>query len=596
MKTRRFPIAVLALACAAAACQKSEMEQPAALSAPGKHTVRITASLAADTKTTLSQDGEGHYLGSWEKGDQIYIIEMVRGVSADGTDILEGNSSFVTTDALTAGGETATFSASFDPYYWESTMTPEELAGYTFTYTYLGATINPWYLHGDGDEAYFSLILDSDQDIYAGGYRTSNDMLVSRFTAYSSRPSAIELPFARLGTIVKITLSGFESGDVLKNGTWYTGDNYLSTVNLEDILCYYPQTGSYTYQIPMYMEGSVEDPAFHRIHFTCADDDRPIVADTDGKMDIYLRSLPGEMDDWFGMICTVDRGGTELQFSKQVNLAGMNRKLEFKDAGLTRFEVGLLPALAETIPEYLDYTTSLSANHDGFMAAWEKGAHLSGYECWYQQNGSDEKVNLTVSAIDDDYVGVTVDSGLEPNSYYIYVKGIPEDGYGPKSFDPAFMKEMVIGTPVSLEIAGNATLVTDGFYLIKNRTNWMPAYKDEFAYFQASNTYFGNYYGDSVRATDTEQAWWFQTAYSQEFPGGLDKISFTLGKWYWASSLIEAEVYGIQSDRTEVLLNGTSAETVDNQNYKYNLTGYAGVKVYCAASATLKSIYIDYYK
>ena len=47
---------------------------------------------------------------------------------------------------------------------------------------------------------------------------------------------------------------------------------------------------------------------------------------------------------------------------------------------------------------------------------------------------------------------------------------------------------------------------------------------------------------------------------------------------------------------SEVLLNDTSAETQNDKDYKYDLTGYAGVKIECAASATLRNVYLNYYK
>ena len=55
-------------------------------------------------------------------------------------------------------------------------------------------------------------------------------------------------------------------------------------------------------------------------------------------------------------------------------------------------------------------------------------------------------------------------------------------------------------------------------------------------------------------------------------------------------------MYGIKEDMSEVLLNDTSAETQNDKEYKYDLTGYAGVKLVCPASATLRDVYLNYYK
>lgn len=602
MKIRNLIGAFAALALLAA-CQETEVLQPEIT--PKGHTVQIVASLSEQTKTTLSQDGEGKYMCSWEKGDMIYVYERVRGVSSDGNDVLEGDSGFVISEPLETGGETAVFSVTFDPYYWEDEdiMSKEELADYTFTYTYLASTINPYGLYEDYEtgEEYFYLILNREQTVHSDGYGTADDMLVSKWSVYEGeRPDEISFRFARLGTIVEVTLAGLEPGDVLKSGEWYTGDEFVSTADLEGVMIYYPETGKYGYNSSLEMMEMMEN----FIAFS-VDEDRPIVADENGEAVLHLRCLSGEIDDWFGFMCDIERGGETLTYSRLVSHEDMaGRTLEFKDAGLTKFKVGLKPARAQTMLEDLVYTTAESAEHDGFIAMWETGAHLSGYECYYYDYYYDygetpEIVYLDVKDMGDGYSGVSVKSGMEPGCYALCVKGIPDAASGPQSFD-CFVKLICVGEPVSLELAGNvtydgnATLVDEvsGLYLIKNRDNWTREYADEYAYFVVSNASFST----SICAKDTDLAWSFQTAYSQVFPGGLESIEFTLGKWYYVDIYHESQVYGIKEDMSEVLLNDTLAETQNDKDYKYDLTGYAGVKIECAASATLRNVYLNYYK
>lgn len=602
MKIRNLISAFAALAVLAA-CQETEVLNTEIT--PKGHTVQIVASLSEQTKTTLSQDGEGKYKCSWEKGDVIYVYEKVRGVSSDGNDVLEGGCGFVISEPLETGGETAVFSATFEPYYWENeaVMSKEELADYTFTYTYLASTMNPYGLYEDYEtgEEFFYLMINREQTVHTEGFGTANDMLVSQWSVYEGeRPDEISFRFARLGTIVEVTLTGLQPGDVLKSGEWYTGDEFVSTVDMEGGLAYYPETGKYGYNSSMEIMEMMEN----FIAFS-VDEDRPIVADAKGEAVLHLRCLSGEIDDWFGFICDFERGGETVTYSRLVSHEDMaGRKLEFKDAGLTKFKVGLKPAQAETMIDDLMYTTVESADRDGFVAVWETGAHLSGYECYYYDYYYDygempEKVYLDVIDMGDGYSGVSVDSGMEPGCYALCVQGIPDAASGPQSFD-CFIKLICVGEPVSLELAGNvtydgnATLIDEvsGLYLIKNRNNWITEYADEYAYFIASNISFSS----SLYAKDTDLKWSIQTAYSQEFPGGLESISFTLGKWYYVDTYLEAEVYGIKEDRTEVLLNDTSAETQNDKDYKYDLSGYTGFKIECAASATLDYVYLNYYK
>lgn len=591
-----------ALALLLFSCQKEMETETVAEETPvrANHTVTIHASFGDEaTKTLFSQDGEGKYRTAWEVGDVISIREHVVGVTSDpNLSDIDDYSMWTESDPLTAGGETAEFTASFTPYYWED-MTAEKLATYTFTYTYVACSMPRYSLYTESDVKgeYIPLLMPIQQNIYASGFLTADELLVSRTTdPFTTRPSEISFNFARLGTIVEITLSGLQEGDIVKSGSWYTGDSFIPGVSMENCIAYYPDLQEYVKLVEM--QGEMSGPVFeHRIDFN-AENTPAIVADAEGKAKIYLRCLPGQFNDWFGLLCTVDRGGSDVVLAKEVSLKDLGRSLEFKDGGLTKFSVSLLPAV-DVLPEMVQYTTSNSANRDGFQAVWERGEHVAGYECYYTLWESEERHELPVTAIDADYVGVTVDSGLAPDEYYLHIKGIPEAGYGPASFD-WLEKILVVGETVSLEINGNATLIqtVDGIssYVIKNRTNWYREYADEFAYFLVSNTKFGSYYGGSSTADDRSSLWWFRTAPSQPFPGGLESIEFTLGKWYDASNYIEAEVYGIDALNNEIAIHDTARETVNDKKYKYDLSGFQGVKISCASSATLNSIYLNYYK
>ena len=439
-------IAAIALA-GLASCQKIA-ENAGSSAAP--HTVTIQASLGDVTKTIISQDSEGHFKGAWEAGDVLYVKEFVTGVSSDPNlyDI-DSASGFVATDPLAAGGETATFTATFEPYYWESTFTSEELATYTFTYKYLACSYNPYYMSGDS----LPLLIDPDQEVYAGGYSTADDMLVSRYAEYSARPANISFNFARLGTVVKITIKGLQEGDVVKSGTWYTGDHLMAVVRLEEIVSYNPETGIYRYDIPQYLEGTLDD-CYH-VNFTGSDPSRPIVADANGEAVMYLRVLPGTCDDWFGILCTIDRGGSELQYSKLVDLSSLGRSLTFKDGGLTMFSVDMKPAVVG-LPGPIMYISPKPRT--GFTAIWPADPHAAGYECYYQRYGDYwddvkneyvyyDKVALTPAAGTGELDGmyyVEVPSGLEPDQYNLYVKAIPDASSGLIDFGYA-QKEMYIG-------------------------------------------------------------------------------------------------------------------------------------------------------
>ena len=599
MKAIRLMAAAL-IAAALASCQKEEAVIVKTTAAP--HTVAIKASLGDATKTLISQDSEGHFKGEWEAGDVLYVKEFVTGVSSDpGLYEIDSASGFVATDPLAAGGETATFTATFDPYYWESTLTPEQLATYTFTYKYLACSYNPYYMSGDS----IPLLIDPDQEVYAGGYSTADDMLISRYAEYSSRPANIAFNFARLGTVVKITLKGLQEGDVVKSGTWFTGNHLKAVCRLEGIVSYFPETGKYIYEVPQYMEDMLND-CYH-IRFTSSDPLKPIVADANGEAEMYLRVLPGVCDDWFGIICTVDRGGSELQFSKLADLASMGRSLTFKDGGLTMFSVDMKPAVVG-LPEPIVYISPKPRT--GFTAMWLADAHAAGYECYYQRYGDYwddvkgtyvdyEKIALTPVAGTGELDGmyyVSVPSGLEPDKYTIYVKAIPDSDSGLSDFGFA-EKEMYIGitrdmTWPDVDSYGSPTHLDRSmdpiWKVIEPGEELFPWY------FNVSNlkTNWGQLY-----SADGTSAWTLSTKTESSFQHNGEIHHITLKMSNKATNT--TTVYGISPDGTATVIAQPEAGywSTTEKYYDYDFTGgsYNGFRIESGGPLYVTMLRVYYY-
>ena len=598
MKTMNILAATMVLA-ALASCRKEEIAPEKRIADP--HTVSISASLGDVTRTIITQDSEGHFKGAWEAGDVLYVKEFVTGVSSDpGLYDIDSASGFVATDPLTAGGETATFTATFEPYYWESTLTPEELATYTFTYKYLACSYNPYYMNGDS----IPLLIDPDQEVYAGGYNTADDMLVSRFAEYSTRPTDISFNFARLGTVVKITLKGLQEGDVIKSGTWYTGDHLMACVRLEEIVSYYPETGKYIYEIPQYLEGSLDD-CYH-VSFTSSDSSRPIVADANGEAALYLRVLPGVIDDWFGIICTVDRGGSEVEYSKLANLASTGRSLTFKDGGLTMFSVDMKPAVVG-LPEPIMYVSPKPRT--GFLAAWPADAHAAGYECYYQRYGDYwddvtetyvqyDKVALTPVAGTGEMNGmyyVEVPSGLTADRYYLYVKAIPDADSGLSDFGFA-EKLMFIGIAKDMTWP-DVDSYYSGTHLVKMDSIWK-VYEDGEEllpwYFDVSNlkTNWGQLY-----SADGSTAWTLSTKTEPTFQHDGEIHHITL-KMY-NSAVNTTTVYGISPDGTATVIaqpeSGYWSSSEKYYDYDFTVGSYNGFRIESGGPLYVTMLRVYYY-
>lgn len=598
-----------ALALLLLSCQKEmETESIPENTTPSKHTVTIHASFGDETtKTIFSLDGEGKYHTAWEAGDVIAIREHVVGVSTD-PDLYEIDSYswWTTSEPLAAGGETAEFTASFDPYYWESTLTAEQKATYTFSYTYLATTMPSYMVHTeeDGKGEYIPFMMPLNQTVYGSGFSTQDDLLVSKTTSpYSTRPSEISFNFARLGTIVEITLSGLQEGDIIKGGSWYTGDTFMPGMNLESCIAYYPDLQEYIKMASTEVIGTIE----HKISFSAAYDPAPaIVADAEGKAKIYLRCLPGQISDWFGLLCTVDRGGSEIVLSKEVSLKDLGRSLSFKDGGLTKFSVALLPAQANN-PEAIKYI--VPKPRVGFKAIWPAGEHVSGYKCFYQRKegydydlGEDiiyDEVPLTAIAGTGEMAGmyyVEVPGGLAADEYDLYVKAIPDAESGPTSFDYS-VKTMCVNVPImftwpdvsSYSSQPELTKLSDVLWRVtevgETLTPW---------YFDVSNL---NTDWGQLWSKDQATPWTLQTKTDPtlQHQGEIGHIGIKMSN----NKTNTLKVYGISPDgtATEIATPEKQYWSTSEDYYYYDFTGgsYNGFKIDSGSYIWITMLRIFYY-
>jgi len=604
MKKYLIPAFVLLLF----SCQKGMENEPIPDTAtPAKHTVTIHAGFGDEaTKTVFSQDGGGQYHIAWEKGDVIAIREHVVAVSTDPslTDY-DDYSGWVSSEPLTAGGETADFTASFDPYYWESTysaLSAEQKATYTFSYTYLATTMPRYmvYTNMDAKGEYIPFMMPLNQRVYASGFSTEDDLLVSKTTdPATTRPSEISFSFARLGTIVEITLSGLKPGDVLKSGSWFTGDTFMPGLNMESCIAYYPDLQEYVKLASTELMGTIE----HEIRFTAASDPA-IVADAEGKAKIYLRCLPGQINDWFCLLCTVDRGGSEVVLSKEVFLKDLGRSLSFKDGGLTKFSVALLPAQANN-PEAIMYV--VPKPRDGFMAAWPAGEHVAGYKCYYQRKtGYDyetdedivyDKVALTPVAGTGELDGmyyVEVPGGLAADEYDLYVKAIPDAESGPSTIGYN-MRTLYVNVPITFEWPDVSSYSAQPELYKMSDVLWRVTEIGETFnpwYFDVSNL---NTDWGWLFSKDNVTPWTLQTHSSIQHQGEIVKIGVKL----YNTNTNTLSVYGITSGGTETKIATPEKQywSTSEDYYEYDFSGgaYNGFRIESGSKITVYMLRVFYY-
>jgi uncharacterized protein YjdB len=310
----------------------------------------VTAGLPGQTKTVITEEivsGVPVFNTSWAVGDRCWVTEYMDDVD-DGE---EFSKELVESDALTTAGNPADF---------HFTLSNESgRPGHTYTYSYFASTVrNTRGYDSESNKEFFTFMIPRRQMIAPNTIDPDSDILISDVQVFNSRQTSLTFEFARVGTIVKMTIKGLREGDVIDSGLWSTGNNFYATNGLEDMNKYFPKEGRYK------TEGGDKCVEFQRVS------GYPIAADSNGEATIYLRTFSGVIDDWFSLELFVRRSGYKLEFFKYADLASASKTLQFNDGGVTMFSVSVLPE-----PGYFNrenYSTSLTTS-------WTAGDAVSVY-------------------------------------------------------------------------------------------------------------------------------------------------------------------------------------------------------------------------
>lgn len=321
--------------CLAVACQ-SELTQDAP-----KETVKtITVHTGgADSKTAVFYDeNTGKYKSTWKAGDGIVLLEF----SNDNT--CYGLSGQLTEDAVNAA-----FPVNFDEDPGEGPL--QYLGVYPWIDDIIYATDPEWAeLWGETAETgRFGLVssIPSYQCPSSDSFDSEADVLFSELKKYETRPDDITLAFARVGSIVKITLKGLPAGQTVSSGDLYYGDSWLAAGRA----VYDPVTKKVAiapaevYIDPkdpkgMDSKGGYSEPSIHFVP-------RNLVVDQNGEAVIWLRTLSGTLTDYFSLYVTLESGfspkggySSTCAYGKEIRLA-KGKSISFKEGEMTSFSVNM---------------------------------------------------------------------------------------------------------------------------------------------------------------------------------------------------------------------------------------------------------------
>ena len=421
------------------------------------HTVRVNAS-DLETKTGIVAVAGG-YLSEWQKDDYITLYE--HNTSDEFSDVSQYDSDALKPEDILDGK--AAFTVEL-----ETAETSEDKYVYMASYGSWGyAYLNPWensedYIYKEWSEMFGHtgeyiaphFLIETEfmqyQSPYAASFDPYADLMVSKpIETTGQLEGEVSLRFARLGTIVKITLEDLDEyeGMSVNRAEFVVGKSFSKSMRVV-----------YDYVLEKYVHMEMKEPSSdimpgHTVRFEIMPQET--VINEDGTADLWIRTYAGELTDEFSIDLFIETDEGEVYLRRKVDLAKERRTIEFKEGGMTVFSVGGW-GVADVEPVY-DCKTEVNEDMDGFTATWEAVENAVGYEVYlygyageWDENGEPEikyeETPLTPVDNGDGTWTVSIESGLKSMNYVIYIRPIPAEGHCLIDDTYAYF-EMKIGLP-----------------------------------------------------------------------------------------------------------------------------------------------------
>ena len=289
--------------------------------------VHIITDKSIETKTFLADDGASGYISKWHDSDQIGLFQIYE--KAGATEYADKVLSSAT--SLSDSDQKADFTVALTDVDGGSNYK------YVAVYPASAATRNS----GDLD-----LVIPATQTFGTTSFDKDADILVSERVdraAYSS--DALQMGFARVGTIVKLTLKGLKVGETVSKVTLSTTeeDKYLAGTVKYDIAGKSLKSGitSGSQTLTLNAPSSTVVPA-------------------GGNLTVWFRCAEVELTEDL----TVTVKTTNFEYFKTIDLASAGKTINFQSGRLATFSVGSMNAVlysesfgsTTTNTEISDYT------------------------------------------------------------------------------------------------------------------------------------------------------------------------------------------------------------------------------------------------
>lgn len=523
-----------------------------------KHKLVVNAENDPDSKTSITSVANGYQV-EWDIEDAIQLFECapateeyywnaIRAYYSDGLaadDISDNKASFTfEIEDRTAEGAVYSYVASYgnfvNAFYEEWPSADDE--GYmkwAEQFEYSGDYMEPHML--------VSIEFPEYQNPTADSYDAGADIMVSDMKVTTEQLSGeTSFKFARIGSIVKITLTGLKehAGKIITEATFQTGDSYKAyrSMTYDPVLQKYAYAG----------EDSETSMPFREVWLNPQD----LVIKEDGTADLWMRVPSGEITDWFRISIRID--GYDNEYARFVDLEELGRNVVFPESKMSEFSVGNF-CIADVIGIH-DITYTVNENKDGFTAVWNEVEHAAGYEC-FMINTSDIKTDLTATDNGDGTWSVSVENGLAADTYTLYIKPMPENGHT-LNYEEYSTHTILVGIPDVWWFAHDA--FRDGESVEGSEDEFIIDYSPGKVRFKN----LGPVYDSSWQALKASGEWFM---YSTEPLKEMHSIEI----WSKDDSHLNFNVYASETPGAEsLLLEGTVVETSEinagSGQYYYN--------------------------
>ena len=326
-------MAVVALCLSTGCHREQDVDIP---KEEGSRMITVHASQAAETRTTIvyqGQDGNDNpvYKSIWQAGDQIQLFQVCSHTwESDSSSPLGEDVDAITDFQVPAfiyyhqptEDEQVHYVGASSGYYGVSFLDYDDLV-----------SIDAW---GDSQSASSWGIrgyIPDEQNPSKDSFDRNADLLLSKMVTSTGRSYEMDLYFARIGSIARITLKGLPEGDRVMRGRLSVGESWLASGEV-----IYDPTHQKVAYLPIRPIKTKSSESFTSSIYFLPED---VYVDENGEAVIWLRTMAGTLSDHFAISVETWNPDTDRRtsYQKVVDLESLNVEIPFNEGEITAFNV-----------------------------------------------------------------------------------------------------------------------------------------------------------------------------------------------------------------------------------------------------------------